>query len=94
MISRLFLRNLIMLLGMENNKKKTYRIQINLSSFIVLFTVLFVGLKLGNVNAWSWWWVFSPLWLPFASLAFSCFVIWLFGWLLFRNSRKNYKFDW
>lgn len=23
--------------------------------------LLFVGLKLGNVIDWSWWWVLSPL---------------------------------
>lgn len=29
-----------------------------------LLTVLFVGLKLTNVIAWSWWWVLSPIWIP------------------------------
>jgi hypothetical protein len=29
-----------------------------------LLTVLFIGLKLTNHIAWSWWWVLSPLWLP------------------------------
>lgn len=27
-------------------------------------TVLFVGLKLTNYIAWSWWWVLAPVWLP------------------------------
>jgi hypothetical protein len=31
--------------------------------FTGLLTVLFVGLKLANVIAWSWWWVLSPLWI-------------------------------
>jgi len=26
-------------------------------------TLLFIGLKLGNVIDWSWWWVLSPLWI-------------------------------
>jgi len=26
--------------------------------------LLFIGLKLGKVIAWSWWWVFAPLWGP------------------------------
>ena len=34
------------------------------SGFTGLLTVLFVGLKLTNVIAWSWWWVLSPLWIP------------------------------
>ena len=28
---------------------------------VILLTVLFVGLKLGHVIAWSWWVVFAPL---------------------------------
>jgi hypothetical protein len=27
-------------------------------------TVAFVVLKLLGKIAWSWWWVFSPLWIP------------------------------
>ena len=26
-------------------------------------TLAFIVLKLCNVIAWSWWWVFSPLWI-------------------------------
>ena len=33
--------------------------------FFGLLTILFIGLKLTNVVAWSWWWVLSPLWGPF-----------------------------
>lgn len=35
-------------------------------SFAGLLTLLFIGLKLGNVIDWSWWWVLAPLWIPFA----------------------------
>ena len=31
-----------------------------------LLTVLFVALKLCDKIDWSWWWVLSPLWLPWA----------------------------
>ena len=31
-----------------------------------LLFVLFLGLKLGHVIDWSWWWVFAPLWMPLA----------------------------
>lgn len=27
-----------------------------------LLLVLFIGLKLGGVIDWSWWWVLSPAW--------------------------------
>lgn len=32
--------------------------------FTGLLAILFIGLKLGNVITWSWWWVLSPLWIP------------------------------
>ena len=28
--------------------------------------VVFLVLKLTHVIAWSWWWVFAPLWIPAA----------------------------
>lgn len=34
--------------------------------FPKLLAVLFIGLKLSNIIDWSWWWVLSPLWIPFA----------------------------
>lgn len=34
--------------------------------FTGLLAVLFIGLKLGGVIAWSWLWVLSPLWIPVA----------------------------
>lgn len=32
--------------------------------FFGLLTILFIGLKLGGVIAWSWFWVLSPILLP------------------------------
>lgn len=34
--------------------------------FAILLTVAFVVLKLCKVISWSWWWVFSLLWIDFA----------------------------
>jgi hypothetical protein len=31
-----------------------------------LLTLLFIGLKLGKIIDWSWWWVLSPLWISVA----------------------------
>ena len=31
-----------------------------------LLTILFLALKLCHQITWSWWWVLSPLWAPFA----------------------------
>jgi hypothetical protein len=33
-------------------------------SFLSALGLLFIGLKLGNVIAWSWWWVLAPFWIP------------------------------
>ena len=34
-------------------------------------TILFIGLKLADVIAWSWWWVLAPVWIRSRSLALS-----------------------
>ena len=31
-----------------------------------LLTIVFLILKLTNTINWSWWWIFSPLWIPVA----------------------------
>ena len=50
-------------------------------SFLGLLTILFIGLKLTETITWSWWWVLSPIWIPWAlvlvigSIAFCVFMI-------------------
>ena len=57
---------------------------INISGgFFVLLTALFIGLKLTGFIAWSWWWVLSPLWLPFALLIIGAGGIFI-GWIAAR----------
>lgn len=37
--------------------------------FCGLLAIVFITLKLAGIGAvatWSWWWVLSPLWIPFA----------------------------
>lgn len=34
-------------------------------SLCTALTVLFVGLKLGNIIAWNWFWVIFPVLIPF-----------------------------
>lgn len=29
-----------------------------------VLTLTFIGLKLADKIDWSWWWVFSPIWIP------------------------------
>lgn len=32
-------------------------------TFAAILAILFIGLKLGGVIAWSWLWVLSPIWV-------------------------------
>ena len=50
---------------MEKDNKST-----GLGLGTILF-LIFLTLKLGGwgvVATWSWWWVFSPIWIPVASI--------------------------
>lgn len=44
-----------------NNQKTTGGV-----GFCGLLGILFIGLKLGGIINWSWWWVLVPIWGPFA----------------------------
>lgn len=46
--------------------------------FLGLLTILFIGLKLGGVIGWSWWWVLSPLWMPIAAVLLILVILLLF----------------
>lgn len=48
-------------------EKKVDKINIQLISplAVILFIVFFVA-KIFDKIDWSWWWVFSPLWIPTA----------------------------
>lgn len=50
---------------MKNNKKVTIQLLTPLST--VVFILFFLA-KIFDKIDWSWWWVFSPLWIPFAIL--------------------------
>lgn len=60
-------------------------ITINYSSFTTLLTILFIGLKLGHVIDWSWWWVLSPIWLPLGLIFIVIGVIWLLSYIAYRK---------
>lgn len=56
-------------------EKKFAESSLNLGGFIFL---LFLTLKLaeiGQVATWSWWWVTSPLWIPFAAILITMMVM-------------------
>lgn len=57
-------------------------------SFFGLLTIVFITLKLIGTIDWSWWWVLSPLWIPFA-LVFLILLIQLTIAALGSVSDKN-----
>lgn len=52
--------------------------------FLGLLFLLFLGLKLGHVITWSWWWIFAPFWMPVAVLAGIGLLIFM-GYMLFKK---------
>jgi len=52
--------------------------------FLGLLALLFIGLKLGHVIAWSWWWVLAPLWIPVA-VALAILAAWFVVWMVRPN---------
>jgi hypothetical protein len=53
---------------------------------LFLLFLLFLALKLCNVIDWSWWWVTSPLWIPFAIVIF--FFMLIAGMALLFGEKK------
>ena len=51
--------------------------------------LLFIGLKLGKVIVWSWWWVLSPIWVPLALMVLMATVVLMAAAIL--NKRDNIK---
>jgi len=65
---------------MPDNNKSTSN---GLGLGTVLF-LIFLTLKLGGwgvVATWSWWWVFSPLWIPIILLGIVVLVAFLINQL-------------
>ena len=57
-----------------------------------LLFLLFLGLKLGGVIDWSWWWVTAPIWIPWGitlAVAIIIFIIYLI--VLFIRSIRDKK---
>lgn len=66
----------------ENNKSGS----LGLSTIVF---IVFLILKLtGNID-WSWWWVFSPLWIPITLGSIFIFVVLLIALLYLAFTGKN-----
>jgi hypothetical protein len=54
--------------------------------FFGLLTIVFITLKLTNYIDWSWWWVLSPLWIPFAIIVLVILLL-----VIFTNERLTIR---
>ena len=68
-----------------------YRIDINYVSLTFLFLILFVGLRLFGIISWSWWWIISPIRIPWVLLFLAYFIIKIMAYLLIGRNKKYYK---
>jgi hypothetical protein len=55
--------------------------------FLGALAILFITLKLLNQITWSWWWVLSPIWIPFAVVFIVLIVI---GGIMLFAIRNRY----
>lgn len=58
-----------------------------------MLLILFLTLKLVGVIDWSWWWVLSPLWVPFVLvlllIALTAAVYGVASWVQKRRWRRG-----
>jgi hypothetical protein len=54
--------------------------------FFGLLTIVFITLKLTNYIDWSWWWVLSPLWIPFVIIVLVILLL-----AIFTNGRLTIR---
>jgi hypothetical protein len=50
-------------------------------SFASLLFLLFLGLKLAGVIAWSGWWVLAPIWVPALFVLVVILVMLIAAWV-------------
>lgn len=43
--------------------------------FFGLLTIAFIVLKITGLISWSWWWVFSPIWITLAGVTLAILII-------------------
>jgi len=58
---------------MEKNNKGSQGIGIGTILFLIFLTLKLGGW--GVVATWSWWWVFSPIWIPVAIVFIAAAII-------------------
>jgi hypothetical protein len=71
------------------NLQKSMANSSNSLSLSLIICVVFLTLKLSGVIDWSWWWVISPLWLPFALVLLVIGIISIFALIAVLINNRN-----
>lgn len=58
-------------------------------SLVTVLVIVFTTLKLTNNINWSWWWVFSPYWLPIVIVFSILFIIGFIGVIYLAHTGKS-----
>lgn len=77
---------------MRNNNDNTTNIEtVSVgTSFVGLFTIIFIVLKLTKVITWSWWWVLSPIWITWGLVIVMLFILGIVSIALaIKENKKN-----
>lgn len=57
---------------------------------LTLILLIFIILKLTHIISWSWWWVISPIWLPFIIIFIPATLKLIVGLIkIFIEEKKN-----
>lgn len=57
---------------------------------LTLILLIFIILKLTHIVSWSWWWVTSPIWLPFIIVFVPATLKLIIGLIkIFIEEKKN-----
>ena len=51
----------------------------------IVLTIVFLVLKLCGVITWSWWWVFSPIWISWGVAILIVAIVAFFFPMVFRD---------
>ncbi len=72
---------------MKNNK-----LIASISGFsnIIIFLAFFFA-KIFDKIDWSWWWVFSPLWIPIVILMLLCLIVFIIYFIYILISKELWK---
>ena len=62
----------------EKNRKGLSDIIVDILPYVIgILLGIFISLKWTGVLSWSWWWVFSPLWIALTGFLLMIWIVWL-----------------